>query len=111
MHPLAGIFSLLTGIAGWFYLFHSRAATALADVEAEALNRQRIRLRRVGGIVMLAIAVLFYLGSYAVDADRRPTAFVGLWLAVFVLLLFMLGLALGDVRLTWRIRRQRQRRP
>src|SRR4051794_41753592 len=47
--PLPAILALLTGVAGWFYLFFSRAAHRLAGVEDDRLNRRRVRLRPIGG--------------------------------------------------------------
>lgn len=110
MDPLAVILALLTGVAGWFYLFYSRAAEGLADVEDERLNRRRARLRRVGGAIMLVLAVGLYVGFNAADEQVRPTLFVGVWSAVMILMLVLVGLALVDVRLTARLRKQRLRR-
>ena len=110
MHSLAAIFALLTGIAGWYYLFFSKAASRLAGVEDEALNRRRVRFRRAGGVAMLLLAVCFYAGFYAVDADVAPGAFLAVWVAVFVLLLVVMVLAIIDVRLTARIRQRRRGR-
>ena len=108
---LAAILALLTGVAGWFYMFYSQAAARLGAVEDERLNRRRVRLRRVGGGVMLALGVLLYLGFYAVDARFRPAPFVAIWVGVLVLLAALMLLALVDVRLTLQLRnRRRQRR-
>ena len=109
MSPLPAILALLTGVAGWFYLFYSRAALGLAGIEQERLNRRRIRLRRFGGLVMLLLAVGFYLGFYGFAPEQRPRTFVGVWLAVMVLLGMLVLLAMIDVRLTLRIRGSRRR--
>ena len=69
MTALPAILALLTGVAGWFYLFFSKAAHGLAGIEEDRLNRRRVRLRRVGGAVMLLLAVGFYLGFYAADSE------------------------------------------
>lgn len=106
---LATVFALLTGIAGWFYLFYSKAAVHLGDIEQERFNRRRIRLRRGGGAAMLLLAVLFYAGFNSVDPSRTPEAFVAVWLGVCGLLLAIIILALLDVRLTWRLRQRRLR--
>src|SRR5215213_3040604 len=104
---LPAILSLLTGIAGWFYLFYSKAAQGLGAVEEQRLNARRIWLRRVGGAVMLALAVLMYVGWYAVSLDPPTLAAAGVWLAVLVLLGMLSLLALVDMRLTARLRHRR----
>ena len=105
MAYLPAILSLLTGVAGWFYMFYSRAAQRLGAVEEQRLNNRRIRLRRVGGGVMLSLAALMYVGWYAVGLDQ-PRLFAGVWLMVFVLLATLSLLALIDMRLTLRLRRR-----
>lgn len=109
MKPLADVFALLAAVAGWFYLFYSKAATNLTGVEAERLNRRRIRLRRMGGGVMFLLAVGFYAGFNAVNADEHPRAFVTVWMTVFVLLALLVILALVDVRLTWKLHQARNK--
>src|SRR5438477_523722 len=52
MQPLSTALALLIGIAGWYYLFYSRAAEKLAGVESQRLNRLRASLRRAGGLVL-----------------------------------------------------------
>ena len=105
MRYLAGIFALLTGAAGWFYLFYSRAAQRLAGIEDQRLNDRRIALRRVGGVVMLLLAGLFFAGFYAFDdPPSRPGLFVGVWLGVFALLIAVIVLAMIDLRLTRKLR-------
>ncbi len=59
MRPLTAILALLTGVAGWFYLFFSRAARRLGGVEQQRANRWRNRLRRVNGIVMIVLAASY----------------------------------------------------
>ena len=111
MGSLPAIFSLLVGIAGWYYLFYSRAAENLGPIESAPVNRRRARLRRVGGFVMLLLAVCMYAGFYTFDAKRSPAAFVLTWIAVFVLLLIVVLLALLDLRLTAKLRRDREKVP
>ncbi|CAA9435225.1 MAG: hypothetical protein AVDCRST_MAG64-3759 [uncultured Phycisphaerae bacterium] len=109
MRYLAGIFALLTGAAGWYYLFYSRAAHRLAGVEDDRLNGRRVRLRRVGGVAMLLLGAFFFAGSYAFDDPKQtPGAFLGVWVTVFALLLVIVVLAMVDLRLTRRLR-SRQR--
>ena len=104
---MPAILSLLTGVAGWFYLFYSKAAGGLGAVEEQRLNARRVWLRRVGGSVMLALAVLMYLGWYAVSLDPPTLAAAWVWLAVLVLLGMLSLLALVDLRLTLRLRSRR----
>jgi UDP-N-acetylmuramyl pentapeptide phosphotransferase/UDP-N-acetylglucosamine-1-phosphate transferase len=108
MTYLPAILSLLTAIAGWFYMFYSKAARDLGGVEDQALNHRRIVLRRVGGAVMLALAVLMYLGWYAVGLDPPTLTAAWVWLAVLVLLGALSLLALIDMRLTLRLRRRQR---
>lgn len=111
MPVLAAILALLTGVAGWFYMFHSRAAAGLIEVEDRALNARRVRLRRIGGFVMLALGAMFYVAAAATEGEGRPgLLFVIGWLSVMCLLAALVVLALVDVRLTLRLRR-RQRQP
>jgi len=101
------ILALLTGVAGWFYMFYSKAAEGLGQVEEQRINNHRIRLRRVGGAVMLVLAALMYIGWYAVSLDPPTVAAAGVWLAVLVLLALLSVLAMVDMRLTFRLRRTR----
>ena len=111
MRYLPGIFALMTGAAGWYYLFYSQAAQRLEGIEEQAMNERRVRLRRVGGVAMLLLGALFYAGSYPFsNPQHTPGAFVGVWMTVFVLLILIIILALVDVRLTRRMRNQRMKR-
>lgn len=106
---LAIIFSLLVAAAGWYYLFHSRAAEQLGEIELKSANRQRVRLRRIGGVAMMLLAVAFFaLFRQLEQPDPGRTAAV-LLLAVLALLGVVLVLGLVDVRLTWQMRRSRER--
>lgn len=100
--------ALLIAVAGWHYLFYSRSAVSLASMEMPSANRRRIRLRRGGGCAMMALAVCFFAGFFTVDFHEQPHAFVAIWLAVFVLLAVILILALIDLRLTVKLRHDRQ---
>lgn len=108
MNAVTSVFSLLVAAAGWYYMFYSRAATNLHGVEDERLNRRRQGLRRIGGFMMLLLAVAFYAGFNTVDADSSKEAFIAVWFSVFVLLLAIVLLAMVDLRLTWRLRRPRR---
>ena len=104
---IQGAMALLIAVAGWFYLFYSMAARRLGGVESDRLNRRRIRLRRVGGALMLALAFCFYAGC-KVDEVRLPWPWLLLWTAVVFLLLVIIALALADLWLTHGLRRQRK---
>ena len=107
MHHLSTVLALLIGIAGWYYLFYSRAAEKLAGVESHRLNRLRVWLRRAGGIVLLLLAPVFFAGFNTVDPGDDPDTFVAIWVSVMVLLGVNVLLAMVDVGLTWKLRRQR----
>jgi hypothetical protein len=102
---LPAILALLIGIAGWYYLFYSRAAERLAQIEAQRANARRVRLRRVNGAAMICLAVLLYVGARGVDPDLRPRTFLAIWLAAFAVLLVIVVLGLADVRLTFTLRK------
>ena len=108
MSYLATAFALLTAAAGWFYLFYSRAAHNLSEVEGKVDNRNRVLLRRTGGVCMIALGVCFFMGFNTFDPKERPSAFITTWFAVFLLLGTTIVLALIDIRLTIRLRRRRQ---
>lgn len=108
---LPGIFSLLVAGSGWFYLFYSRAATRLQGLEEQALNRRRVRLRRVGGFSMFLLGVAFFAGSYTFDETKQPTPFVVSWLVVLLLLMVLTVSALLDLRITMQLRRRSRKPP
>jgi hypothetical protein len=107
MRHLSTILALLIGVAGWYYLFYSRAAEKLAEVEPHRLNRLRVWLRRAGGVVLLLLAPTFFAGFNSVDPATDPDAFLAIWVAVVALLGLNILLAMADVGLTWKLRRQR----
>ena len=102
---LSGILSLLIAVAGWFYMFYSRAAHRLGVIESAPANLRRIRLRRINGFAMFLLAVGLFAGVWSVDPKRTPSLFVFIWVGVFLLLFVVVVLALIDVRLTARLRR------
>jgi UDP-N-acetylmuramyl pentapeptide phosphotransferase/UDP-N-acetylglucosamine-1-phosphate transferase len=106
MDYLPGIFALVVAAAGWFYLFYSRAAQKLSGVEEDRLNRRRIRLRRVGGTVMILLGLFLYILLYA---DVSAPVFMLTLLLVILLLIAIMVLGMIDLRLTWKLRRQRQK--
>lgn len=112
---LPAMFAFVVGAAGWFYLFYSRAAHRLEGVEDPALNLRRIRLRRIGGFLMLLLATATIMGFYTFTGEtesgalRNEMGFMLSWLAVLVLLLGIVVLGLIDLRLTMRLRRQHRK--
>ena len=109
MKYLAGTFALLTAAAGWFYLFYSRAAQRLSDVEDQRLNARRVALRRVGGVAMLLLGGFFFAGFHGLEnTGWSPRALLWVWAAVFFLLIVIVVLAMIDLRLTYRLRSRRK---
>ena len=98
------VFALTVAAAGWYYMFYSQAASRLAGVEGESVNRRRVRLRRVNGLMMFLLWVFFFAGFFAVDLDRPTIAFFVVWLVAMFLLLAIVVLAAIDVRLTLRLK-------
>jgi hypothetical protein len=104
MRLLADILALLCGVAGWFYLFYSKAAARLASVESARLNAIRVALRRVSGAAMVLLGIALFAGSNSVDEQKAPNVFLAIWISVLLLLATILLLALADVRLTLKLR-------
>lgn len=104
LEALPAIFALLVAIAGWFYLFYSRAAANLSSVESQTINRLRVRLRRTGGLMMIVLAVAFYAACVALDRQnmRSAAAYLGI---VLLLLVAILVFGLIDLNLTRKVRR------
>lgn len=108
-NQLPGIFALLVGMAGWYYLFYSPAANNLSAIERGDINRVRVLLRRLGGGMMILLAAAFYTGSVAVQQERLELTLYCL-VSVTLLLLGVVMLGLIDLRLTTRLRSQRDKR-
>jgi peptidoglycan/LPS O-acetylase OafA/YrhL len=100
---VADFISLCCAIAGWYYLFYSKAAARLAPIESPRLNIQRTRLRRICGAAMFALAVSFFAGFNTVD-EHSHGAYALVWLIVLVLVAVILILAMADLRLTRKLR-------
>ncbi len=110
MNPfLAGIFALVIGAAGWFYLFYSKAAQKLQGVEDERINHRRVRLRRAGGFCMILLAMSMYAGVAGFDWDHPTIWFALTWVVVMALVFVITVLALIDIRLTKQLRERRKR--
>lgn len=101
----AAIFSVVVAAAGWFYMFYSRAAQRLHEVEGTATNRRRVRLRRANGLAMFLLAVCIFAGSWTFNPDKAPGTWVLVWLAAMVLVLVIVVLGFLDIRLTAKLRR------
>jgi hypothetical protein len=104
MDYLPPIFSLLVAAAGWFYMLHASRASSLKGFETDRDNQLRIRLRRIGGAMMIGLAVSFYVAF--VYSNRPGNAILVLICMGMVLLLLMaiLALAYVDIRLTRKMR-------
>lgn len=101
---LPAIFSILVAAAGWFYILHAAQASSLKGFETDRDNRLRIRLRRICGVLMIVLAISFYLAyNLASNPDRR---WIALFCVILVLLLLpsILFLAYVDLRLTRKMR-------
>ena len=102
------LLSLLIAVAGWHYMFYSRAAHRLQKLEDERVNASRVRLRRANGGIMLLLAIAFFIGSQS-WLEAKAAAYILVWLAVLALMLAILVLALLDLRLTWKLHVARRR--
>lgn len=98
------VFCLLVGAAGWYYMFYSRAAVHLEGIELIHLNMRRRRLRRVGGGIMLLLAVGVFALFNKFDPVSHPAVAAWILLGVLMLLAGIVVLGLMDLRLTWRLR-------
>ena len=78
---MADLFSLVVAAAGWFYALYSTPPEVRGE-EAGRLNRKRQRLRRAGGLVMMALAICFFAGFWTVDWEPPTKAFYWIWVAV-----------------------------
>ncbi|HWB53269.1 MAG TPA: hypothetical protein VG722_03725 [Tepidisphaeraceae bacterium] len=110
MQWLPDTLALLIGVAGWFYLFYSRAAHKLTGVEDPKINTRRIVLRRVAGVTLLLLAVMFYAGFATLDRRQSAEQFLLIWGVVLFLLLVVLVLGLVDFRYTVRFYHDRKKK-
>src|SRR5688500_14457860 len=94
MQNLAAVFALLVAAAGWYYMFYSRAAERLSEVEDQRLNRRRIRLRKVCGMAMILLAICFFMLFWTFSPEDSPAAYLLMLLAVFMLLAAIIVLAM-----------------
>ncbi len=104
MPYLPAIFSLLVAASGWFYIQHAARASVLKGYETDRDNLLRIRLRRVGGGLMMGLAVAFYVGYVLASQPGRTIIAMICMLLVMILLPIILFLAYIDLRLTRKMR-------
>jgi len=108
---LADIFALACAVAGWFYLFYSKAATKLTPIEPAPRNALRKTLRRICGAAMILLGILCYAGSNTVDERRSPGIFVAIWLGAILLLLIIVALVAADILFTAKLRQKPNKKP
>jgi hypothetical protein len=106
MSVVIDIFALACAVAGWFYLFYSKAAGKLAIVESAAHNTTRVRLRRLCGAAMVLLGIGVYAGFNAVDDHRNPGIYLAVWMGSILLLLLIIVLVAADIHLTRALRRK-----
>ena len=105
------ILALMVAGSGWYYLFYSRAAHRLAKIEDQRINLSRIRCRRAAGGLLSLMGILIFIGSQErFEPLSHPRAYISIWTAVMFLLLVVVILAMIDLRLTLRLRREREGR-
>src|SRR5690606_35821847 len=93
--------SVPAALLGAYYLVNASAVNWLGNLEGQGVNRIRVRLRRVNGVVLLLMSVALYLGVSRLLQIRQgePAGMVAplAWIATLPLLLAMLVLAMLDV--------------
>jgi hypothetical protein len=102
------LLALACGVAGWFYLFYSKAASKLAGIESARRNTLRITLRRICGAAMVLLGAAFFSG-FNIDEHRYTAAYLGVWIAALILLLLIVILVIADMGFTLNLRRQKDR--
>jgi hypothetical protein len=108
---LVNILALSVAASGWYYMFYSRAAHRLESIENRHINLSRIRCRRASGGLLAAMGALIFVGSqHLADPQSHPRTFISVWTAVMFLLLAIVILAMIDLRLTLKLRKQQQQR-
>ena len=111
MAALVNILALMVAGSGWYYLFYSRAAHRLGKVEDRRINLSRVRCRRAAGGLLSLMGVLIFVGSQPrFEPLTHPRTYMSIWMAVMLLLLVVVVLAMIDLRLTMKLRRDEHRR-
>jgi hypothetical protein len=89
---------VVAGLLGWKEWHDRRARDSdLSPEDSRHFGHQDLR-RAIGIVVMGLLAVGLFVGSRIPPriANKTNTQFLGIWLGVFLLILFLLGLALID---------------
>jgi O-antigen/teichoic acid export membrane protein len=103
---VVNILALMVAGAGWYYIFYSRAAHRLAKLEDRRINLSRIRCRRAAGGLLALMGMLIFVGSQPrFEPHTHPRTYMSIWMVVMLLLLAVVVLAMVDLRLTLRLRR------
>jgi hypothetical protein len=98
---------LLIAAVGWYYMFYSRAAWDLKEIEARQINMKRVLCRRINGGIILLLGVMVFAGLQKLP----PVVFLIVWLIAMSLLALSVALGIVDLRLTWKLSRVRRRGP
>lgn len=81
--------------AGWWDRFDTREGV-----------RIRARRRSLGMVIVMVVSTATFVGVTALDPLRGPRQFGYYWLIVLLMVLWLCGLALADIRQTVRVHRQ-----
>ena len=105
------ILALMVAASGWYYMLYSRAAHRLGKVEDRRINLSRIRCRRAAGGMLSLMGILIFVGSQPrFEPQTHPRAYMSIWMGVMLLLMAVVVLAMVDLRLTLKLRRNSQGR-
>ena len=105
------ILALMVAGSGWYYMFYSRAAHRLEKLEDQRINVSRIRCRRAAGALLSLMGILIFVGSQPrFEPHTHPRVYISIWTAVMFLLLLVVVLAMIDLRLTLKLRRDDHQR-
>ena len=104
-NALIAILCGLLLLAGWFYLTRSRLVEELNSIESPRRNRIRRKVRRLGAMTMIALAIVLFVGVWMLMGSKASPQLMLVWLLVVILLLFILILSvMVDIYLTARMR-------
>ena len=98
---------LLIAAAGWYYMFYSRAARDMEDLEARQINMKRVICRRINGGVIMLLGIMVFAGSQ----NLPPVVYLIVWFVAMSLLALSVMLGMVDLRLTWKLSRARRKEP
>lgn len=104
MDPLALAVSLPIAVVGIYYLVWASTAAELESVEGHRINRLRVRLRRLNGLILVLVAMAMYLlvsRSMFLETGERPGLVGPIALLAMIPLVFVMSvLAYLDLYLT-----------